>query len=59
MSILSLLVFLVVLGLIWYLVGQLPLPAPVKTVVTVVFILVLILLVLGSFWPLATPIRLR
>ena len=45
----SLIVWLVVLGLVWYLIGLLPLPAPVNTIITVVFILILILIVLGLF----------
>lgn len=45
----NLIVWLVVLGLIWYLIGLLPLPAPVGQIITVVFILILILLVLGLF----------
>jgi hypothetical protein len=50
MSILiSLIIWLVVLGLVWYLIGLLPLPAPVGTIITVIFILILILIVLGLF----------
>lgn len=45
----NLIIWLVVLGLVWYLIGLLPLPAPVNTIITVIFILILILLVLGLF----------
>ena len=45
----SLIVWLVVLGLIWYLISRLPIPEPVSTVIKVVFILILIILVLGLF----------
>ena len=48
MSILiSLIIWLVILGLVWYLIGLLPIPAPVKQVITVLFVLLLILIVLG------------
>ena len=46
---LNLIVWLVVLGLVWYLIGLLPLPAPVSTIITVVFVLILILVVLSLF----------
>ena len=58
MTLLGLLVALIVLGLVWYLVGTLPLPPQVKTVITVVFILILILMVINMFYPLAA-VRLR
>ena len=46
---LGFLLALIVLGLVWYLVGTLPLPAQVKTVITVVFILILLFMVLQLF----------
>lgn len=50
MSILiSLIVYLIVLGLIWYLVGMLPLPAPIRQIVNVLFIIVAIVAVLSLF----------
>jgi hypothetical protein len=42
-------VWLVVVGLVWYLIGLLPVPAPVSTIITVCFILLLILIVLQLF----------
>ena len=51
MSLITLLVALIVIGLVWYLVNQLPLPAPVKTIITVVFIIILIFMVLNLFYP--------
>ena len=45
----NLIIWLVLLGLVWYLITLLPLPAPVSTIITVVFILILILIVLGLF----------
>lgn len=54
---LELLIALVVLGLVWYLVGTLPLPAQIKVVMQVIFILILILLVINLFYPI--PFRLR
>ena len=43
--IISLIVYLVVVGLIWWLVRLLPLPAPVASIVNVLFIVI----VLASF----------
>ena len=47
--IINLIVYLVVLGLIWWLVSLLPLPAPVAGIVRVLFIILLIMVVLGVF----------
>lgn len=43
-------VFCIVGGLLWYLVTMLPLPAPVQTVVRVCFVLILCLLLLGALF---------
>lgn len=48
-SIINLIVYLVVFGLIWWLVSLLPLPSPVAQVVRVLFIIMLILIVLAVF----------
>ena len=48
-TLISLIVYLVVFGLIWWLVGMLPLPAPVAQIVRVLFIILLILIVLSVF----------
>ena len=48
-SIINLIVYLVVFGLIWWLVALLPLPSPVAQVVRVLFIIMLILIVLSVF----------
>ena len=45
----SLIIYLVVFGLIWWLISMLPLPAPVAQVVRVLFIILLILIVLSVF----------
>jgi hypothetical protein len=45
----NLIIYLVVFGLIWWLVGFLPLPAPVAQVVRVLFIILLIVIVLSAF----------
>jgi hypothetical protein len=45
----NLIVYLVVFGLIWWLVSMLPLPAPVAQIVRVLFIILLILIVLSVF----------
>ena len=44
----SILVFCIVAGLIWYLVGLLPLPAPFGEVVRVVLIIIAILWLIGT-----------
>jgi len=44
----SLVIYLVVFGLIWWLVSLLPLPAPVAQVVRVLFILMLIVIILSA-----------
>lgn len=46
---LTLIVYVIVLGLLWYLVQMLPLPAPAKQIVNVLFILLLIVIVLSTF----------
>jgi hypothetical protein len=45
----SLIIYLVVFGLIWWLVSLLPLPSPVAQIVRVLFIILLILIVLSVF----------
>lgn len=45
--IISLIVYLVVFGLIWWLIGMLPLPAPIGRIVRVLFIILLILMILS------------
>lgn len=50
MSVTSLLIFLIVIGVVWYLVKTyIPLPGPIKTVVTVIAVLILCLLLLNLF----------
>jgi hypothetical protein len=44
----NLVVYLVVFGLVWWLVSLLPLPAPVGQVVQVLFILMLIVIILSA-----------
>jgi antibiotic biosynthesis monooxygenase (ABM) superfamily enzyme len=45
--IISLIIYLVVLGLIWSLIGMLPLPAPVAKIVQFLFIVLLIIIILA------------
>lgn len=45
--IISLIAYLVVFGLIWWLVSILPLPSPVAQIVRVLFIILLILIILS------------
>ncbi len=47
--IINLTVYLVIFGLIWWLVSMLPLPAPVAQIVRVLFIIMLILIILSVF----------
>jgi hypothetical protein len=50
MSLISLLIVLIVLGVIWWLVTTyIPMPAPMKTVITVIVVLALCLLLLNLF----------
>lgn len=46
----SLLITVLVLGLIWWALQQLPIPAPFRTVVTIIFVIVAIV-ALVSFLP--------
>jgi len=45
----NLIVYLVVFGLIWWLVGLLPLPSPVAQIVNVIFTIMLIVIILCTF----------
>ena len=45
----NLVVYLVVFGLIWWLVGLLPLPSPVAQIVNVIFTIMLIVIILSTF----------
>ena len=45
----NLIVYLVVFGLIWWLVGLLPLPSPVAQIVNVLFTIMLIVVILSTF----------
>jgi uncharacterized membrane protein (GlpM family) len=47
--IVTLIVYLVVLGLIWWLVSMLPLPAPLGGIVRVLFIILAVMVVLAVF----------
>lgn len=47
--IITLIVSLIVLGLIWWLVQMIPLPAPIAQIVQVLFVLLAIVMVLGAF----------
>ena len=46
-TLISLIIFLVVLGLIWYLVTLLPLPAPIQQIIRVCFIVIAIIAALS------------
>jgi len=45
----GLITWLVLIGIVWWLVGMLPLPAPIGQIINIVFIIFLILLVLSFF----------
>ncbi|MES2676410.1 MAG: Thivi_2564 family membrane protein [Pseudomonadota bacterium] len=47
--IINLIAYLVVFGLIWWLVSMLPLPAPVGQIVRILFIILLIIIILSFF----------
>jgi hypothetical protein len=42
-------VFAVIVWLVFFILGQLPIPAPIKTVVTVVFALIFLLILISHF----------
>ena len=46
-TLISLVVFALVIGLLWWLIGLLPLPEPAKQIVSVVFVVLVILALLG------------
>ena len=46
--IINLIVYLIVFGLIWWVVNLLPLPAPIGQIVRVLFIILLILIILSA-----------
>lgn len=48
-SIINAIIWLVILGLVWYLISWLPLPAPIGTIVTVLFVLLAIVVILSLF----------
>lgn len=45
----NLILWLILLGLVWYLISLLPLPGPVSALIAAIFILILIAIVLGLF----------
>lgn len=51
----SLLIFAIIMGLIWYLLSLLPLPEPFRLIVTVIFVVICILFLL-SYLP-GTPMH--
>lgn len=49
MDLIAILVFLIILGLIYYLILQIPLAAPFPTIIKIVFIVILLLWLLQFF----------
>ncbi len=47
----DLLILILVCGLVWYIVGLLPLPAPWKQIAMVILALILVLILLGMLLP--------
>lgn len=47
--ILSVIIYLIIFGLIWWAVGLLPLPSPIAQIVQVLFVLLVILMLLSLF----------
>ena len=43
----SLLIFLVIASVVWWAVGMLPLPAPVRPIVLVILVIVFLIMMLG------------
>jgi hypothetical protein len=48
----SLLIFVLVAGVIWYCISLIPLPAPFGTIVSLVFMLICVLVLISFLWPL-------
>lgn len=60
MSLIGLLVFILIAGLIFYLISIIPMDPKFKTAATIVFIIILIIFLLNSLGGLGSPvIRLR
>ncbi len=47
-TIIHLIIYLVIFGLIWWVVGMLPLPAPVAQIVRILFVIMLICIILAA-----------
>ena len=43
----SLLIFLVIASVVWWAVGMLPLPAPIRPIVLVVMVIIFLIVILG------------
>lgn len=61
-TLISVVIYLVIAGLIWWAVttilGVIPLPEPIKTVINVIMIVILVLIVVYALLPLAhVPVR--
>jgi hypothetical protein len=48
-NIINVIIWLVILGLIWWLIGFLPLPAPLGQIIMVLFIILAVLIALSIF----------
>jgi len=48
-TLVNIIIWLVILGVIWFLVGMLPLPAPFGLIIKIVFIVLAILVILSMF----------
>lgn len=46
-TLISLLILLLILGIVWWVIGQIALPAPIKQAVIVVFAIIVIVVLLG------------
>lgn len=48
-TLVNIIIWLVILGVIWFLVGMLPLPAPFGLIIKIIFIVLAILVILSMF----------
>ena len=47
----SLLIFAIIAGVVWYILTLIPLPPPFNTIVQLVFLLICVLVLLSFLWP--------
>jgi hypothetical protein len=54
---LHIIIILLVLGIVWWLVGYLPLPAPFGQIIRVIIIIIAIIVIISLAWPLTISLK--